>query len=176
MPKSTISINYSGNFDYDDFSKRMNAKVISHVLELRFTEVIREKEGGTYGVGVRLSTSKYPWENYNLRIKFDCDNEKADRLKKLVYQEIKNLLKEGPSQIDLDKAKKYFIKKREEGLKENSFWLSKIKNAYYYGSENIKLDDYNDFIEKLTIKSVKKTARKYIDTDKYVEVILMPEK
>jgi len=175
VPKSTISINYSGDFDYDDYFERINAKVISHVLELRFTEVIREKEGGTYGVRVRLSTSKYPWENYKLTIKFDCDNEKTEKLKKLVYEEIEKIVKEGPSQTDLDKAKKYFIKKREEGLKENRFWLGKIKNAYYYGSENIKLDDYNEIIDKITIKSVKKAAKKHIDTNKYVEVLLMPE-
>jgi len=175
VPKSTVSINYSGEFDYDDYFERMNAKVISHVLELRFTEVIREKEGGTYGVRVRLSTTKYPWENYKLTIKFDCDNEKAEKLKKLVYQEIEKIVKEGPSETNLDKAKKYFIKKREEGLKENRFWLGKIKNAYFYGSENIKLDDYNEIIDKITIKSVKKTAKKHIDTNKYVEVLLMPE-
>ena len=86
VPKSTVSINYSGEFDYDDYFKRINAKVISHVLELRFTEVIREKEGGTYGVRVRLSTIKYPWENYKLKIQFDCDNEKAKKLKKLVSE------------------------------------------------------------------------------------------
>ena len=175
VPKSTVSINYSGEFDYDDYFERMNAKVISHVLELRFTEVIREKEGGTYGVRVRLSTTKYPWEKYKLSIKFDCDNEKAEKLKKLVYQEIEKIVKEGPSETNLDKAKKYFIKKREEGLKENRFWLGKIKNAYFYGSENIKLDDYNEIIDKITIKSVKKTAKKHIDTNKYVEVLLMPE-
>jgi len=176
VPKSTVSINYSGKFDYDNYFERINAAIISHVLELRFTEVIREKEGGTYGVGVRLSTSKHPWENYSLRIKFDCDNEKADRLKTLVYEEIEKIVEEGPSQTNLDKAKKYFIKKREEGLKENNFWLSKIKNAFYYGSENVKLDDYAEIIEKVSIKSVKKTAKKYIDTDKYVEVLLMSEK
>jgi zinc protease len=175
VPKSTVTINYSGEFDYDDYFERINAKIIDHVLELRFTEVIREKEGGTYGVRVRLSTSKYPWENYNLTIKFDCDNEKAEKLKKLVYKEIEKIVKEGPSQTDLDKAKKYFVKKREEGLKENNFWLNKMKNAYYYGSENIKLDDYNEIIDKVTIKSVKKTAKKHIDPSKYVEVLLMPE-
>ncbi|OQX77197.1 MAG: hypothetical protein B6D64_08600 [Bacteroidetes bacterium 4484_276] len=175
VPKSTVSISYSGGFDYDDYFDRVNARVISHVLELRFTEVIREKEGGTYGVRVRLSTSKYPWENYKLKIQFDCDNEKAEKLKNLVYQEIEKIVKDGPSQTDLDKAKKYFIKKREEGLKENKFWLGKMKNAYLYGDENIKLDDYNEFIDKVTIKSVKKTAKKHIDPDKYVEVLLMPE-
>lgn len=176
VPKSTISINYSGKFDYDDYFERMNAKVISHVLELRFTEVIREKEGGTYGVRVRLSTTKYPWENYNLKIQFDCDNEKAEKLKKLVYQEIEKIVKEGPSQTDLDKAKKYFIKSREEGLKENNFWISKIKSGYFYGSENIKLKDFTEIINKITIKTVKKTAKKHIDLNKYVEVLLMPEK
>ncbi len=175
VPKSTVSINYSGEFDYDDYFERINARVISHVLELRFTEVIREKEGGTYGVRVRMSTAKYPWEKYKLKIQFDCDNEKAEKLKKLVYEEIERIVKEGPSQTDLDKAKKYFIKKREEGLKENKFWLSKMKNAYYYGNENIKLEDYKEFIDKVTIKSVKKTAKKHIDPNKYVEVLLMPE-
>ncbi len=175
VPKSTVSINYSGEFDYDDYFERMNAKIIDHVLELRFTEVIREKEGGTYGVSVRLSTAKYPWENYKLTIKFDCDNEKAEKLKKLVYKEIEKIVKEGPSETDLDKAKKYFVKKREEGMKENRFWLGKIKNSYFYGSENIKLDDYNEIIDKITIKSVKKTAKKHIDPDKFVEVLLMPE-
>jgi len=176
IPKNTIAITYNDEFDYNNYSARMNMEAISHILTLRYTDEIREKEGGSYGVGVRVVTNKYPWENYTLLVQFDCAPENSDKLKGIVYQEIEKIIKKGPSATDLDKAKKYFIKSREEKLKENNFWLRAIENSYANGENTVKLKDYNDIINKLTIKSVKKTAKKYIDLDKHVEVIMTPIK
>ncbi|MEA3505570.1 MAG: insulinase family protein, partial [Bacteroidota bacterium] len=174
IPKNTIGITYSKKIDYDNYAARMNMEAFSHILTLRYTEEIREKEGGSYGVYVKTSVKKYPWENCSLLIQFDCAPEKSDKLKSIAYREIAKIIEEGPSETDLDKAKKYFLKSREEQLKENSFWLNKIEMTYSHGKKTVKLEDYNEIINNLSIKSVKKAAKKYIDMDRHVEVVMTP--
>ena len=49
---------------------------------------IREKEGGTYGVGVQAGSSKEPYESYSMTMSFDCDPDKAEHLKSLIYAEM----------------------------------------------------------------------------------------
>ena len=57
-------------------------------MNLRYTENIREKEGGTYGVTVKPSFTRIPDVRYGLDIRFNCDPAKADHLKELALKEL----------------------------------------------------------------------------------------
>lgn len=77
--------------------------VITSILDLRYTDNIREKEGGTYDVSVRPRASRLPKGKLSVLISFNCDPEKADNLKSLVYKEIDEFIKNGSTQEELDK-------------------------------------------------------------------------
>ncbi len=94
VPKGTVHITYTGNYDYDDFQTRMNLSALVDILEIRYVETIREEEGGTYGAAVFESQEKYPYENYSVTIFFDCDPKNVDHLKQIVYNEIEKLKKD----------------------------------------------------------------------------------
>ncbi|MCG8581309.1 MAG: insulinase family protein, partial [Bacteroidales bacterium] len=119
-PKATVQIFYNSELDYTP-ENRIGLSFISAVLRLRYTESIREKEGGTYGVGVNASTSHYPKSKGTVAIQFDCDPDRANDLIPLVYAEIDKLIKAGATTEDLDKTRKNILKSRAESKEQNSY-------------------------------------------------------
>ncbi len=170
-PRTSVFVNYSGKANYSAHDHVM-AAAIRHILELRYIESIREKEGGTYSVRTGLSLDKLPEPSYNLNISFDTDPLKADKLIGIVHQEIQNLLQNGPSETDLQKAKEYFIKQRQEDMKENTWWNSILQDFYFRNVDYV--NTYEKEVNALTTKDVHAYAKSlFADPDK-VSIIMRP--
>ena len=173
VSKSTVFINMNGNFDYD-LEHRILLQTIKHVLQIVYTERIREDEGGSYGASVWAVTSEYPVEDFGLNIAFDCDAEKAEKLKGIVYEEIDNMIKTGPSEENLNKAKENFLKNRENSLKENSFWLNAIIADEKHDENNLDDEAYTELVKSMTIEKVRKAAEQYLTQGNVIEIRMIP--
>ena len=152
----------------------MNLSALCDILDIRYTETVREEEGGTYGVGVRLSQSQYPYENYKVRVQFDCDPDNAEKLKNIIYQEIDKIQAEGPEAKDLSNVKENKLKVYQENLKKNRYWLGKLQNLDYDNTDVSQLLEYEKYVENITSESVQNAAKAYFGNN-VVEIILMPE-
>ncbi len=173
-PKATVQIFYDNELDYTP-ENRIGMSFIQSVLTLRYTESIREKEGGTYGVGVRASTNKNPKSEGNVSIQFDCDPDRANDLIPLVYAEIENMIKMGASQEDIDKTRMNFLKGRAESKEQNSYWMNNIY-GYYVDGVNMNLaENYEDVIENMSAKEIKKLAKKFFKKADKIEVVFVPQ-
>jgi len=82
---------------------------------------------------------------------------------------------EGPTEVDLGKVKETLIRDRETRIKENSFWISSLQNHYLFGDKLLSLDEFKTFINSFTGKDIQAIAKKYINTESYVEVALTPK-
>ncbi len=173
VKKNSIFINFNGDFEYT-YENRILMQAIKHILDIRYTESVREDEGGTYGVGIRASTSEYPTEEFALNINFDCGPENSDKLKAIIYKEIDDMIKNGPSEVDLNKAKENFIKRRENALKENSFWLNSIVFNLKHDENVLDHEKYYEMVNSLTVDKVKAAAEKYLTQGNIVEIIMTP--
>lgn len=173
VSKATVSINFNSPYDYDNTMRRMELSALCDILDIRYTETIREEEGGTYGVRVSESQIHYPWEHYSVLISFDCDPDNADNLKAIVFAEIEKLKMVGPEAKDLQAVKENLLKSRAERLEENSFWLSSIKSLDYNQSDTKVFMDYDNMVNSMSIENLKDAANILFDAD-YIEVVLMP--
>jgi zinc protease len=174
VPKSTVSITYHGEYDFDNFQERMELSALCDILDVRYVETVREEQGGTYGVGVNPSQQKYPYGHYSVSINFDCDPKNADKLKQIIYDEIELLKAEGPKAKDLNGVKENKIKQYKENLKKNQYWLNALKNMDYLGTDTDIVFNYEDYVNDLTAESLQAAAKKFFGND-IVEVILAPE-
>ena len=96
-PKATVITSFSKEMK-TSIHDNLCLNILKGVLDQRYMTNIREKEGGTYGVAVQSGSSKEPYESYSMSMSFDCDPDKAEHLKSLIYAEIDKLMKEGPTQ------------------------------------------------------------------------------
>lgn len=172
--KSSVFINYNDSFKYSHENK-IALDIFRYILDIRYTESIREEEGGTYGVGIGTQKLHYPEEEFNLRMQFDCDPEKADYLASLIYVEVDKFIEEGPTQVDLDKARENLLKVRGENLRQNRFWQSAIRSYYYDNEDVVSEQNFNDILKNFTVESLKKIANDLFSNANKIEIIMKPK-
>lgn len=168
-PKASVLALYNGNCAYN-LTNDIQMDMLSQVLNLLYTENVREKEGGTYGVGVFGKLEKYPTEKFALQIVFDTDPAKKDKMVGIVLNEIDNFVKEGPSATDLAKVKEFMLKKYKEDTKENSYWVNVLDEYLYTGAD--LSTGYEDIINKITAKDLQEFAKKLFSQNNRIEVIM----
>ena len=174
VPKATVVISYSASEKYVP-SNYLTMNVLRGILDLIYTDKVREEEGGTYGVSINASSEKRPAEKSNLLIAFECDPERASELKDIIYKELQNIASNGPSQVNLDKTVSNMLKDREENLQHNNYWANTIRNYYLTGIDNNDDRNFADILNKITTKDIKKAVKNYLDKADLLELVFVPE-
>jgi len=169
-PKASIMAFYSGNCAYNSRNMIMMS-MIDQILDLIYTEKVREDEGGTYGVYANGGISKYPKEEFTLQIVFETDPGKKEKLMEIVYGELNELTKNGPSEVNLNKVKEYMLKKHNEDLKENGYWLGAIDEYLFTGVDEMK--DYETIVNSITMGDIQKFASQLISQGNRLEVSMV---
>lgn len=171
VKKASNFIMYSASMPFN-MTNRTAVTAIGSILNMRYLESIREKEGGSYGVGVRGSISNTPIHEATLLMQFDTDPEKQAKLMGIIHSEVKEIVANGPRKDDLQKVKENMLKKYTEDLAENSWWDGAIVR-YYQDKLNL-VDDYKAAVEALTPELVKSTLKQITDQGNVIEVVMKP--
>ena len=173
-PKSTVVTKFSKDMKYSVYNNLCN-NVLEGVLELRYTENIREKEGGTYGVSVNAGAVRQPYQNYSMTMVFDCDPERAAHLKSLVYAETEKMMQEGPTAEEIHKVISNLKKNYEQSKLHNSYWLNSIYSEYVSG---IKFDPagYEKMMDKISPKDIQKFAQSLFKSADVIDIVFQPKK
>ncbi len=174
-PKSMVNISFTGEMPYDK-KEAYQLNSLIQALNIKLIEEIREKRSGVYGIGANANVSKYPYEHYSIRISFPCAPENVESLTKAVFDEIRKIQADGPTEKDLMKVKETQRREMETNLKQNQYWLRGLERAYFFGQDPTDIVTYEESIEKLAADDLKETANKYFNFDQYVQVVLYPEK
>jgi zinc protease len=81
---------------------------------------------------------------------------------------------EGPTADEVQKVKEQERRGRETNLQENNYWASQLVYADQSGSDPRFLVDFG-LIEGVTGEELTRGARRWLNTDRYVQVVLLPE-
>jgi zinc protease len=152
----------------------LNMEMIGRILSTRYLESIREREGGSYGVGCGGWMDRLPVSRAVLVMQFDTDPEKQERLMQIIHEEVQTIVKDGPLATDLQKEKESMLKDHQENLEKNWWWRSTIEGNLKYGENN--LTDYVPAVERITAESVQSMLRKLVEAGNMFEVVMFPEK
>jgi zinc protease len=170
-PKVTCYIIYNGDMKFTRKSQ-LTMQVLSDVMDIVYTEKIREDEGGTYGVGVNGNLSLLPKESFMFLIGFDTNKEMYEKLIGIALAELQNVANNGPRPEDLKKVKEFLVKKHSEDLESNRYWMNSIVTQEQYGYN--PMQDYNDIINGITAEDVANMAKAVLKGYKK-EVVQIPE-
>lgn len=166
-PKATVLIINNGQCAYTEKNQIMMS-MLSQILNIKYTETVREKEGGTYGVSVFGQLIKYPKEKAVLQIYFDTDPAKREKMTEIILNELRQFMQDGPTLDNLNKVKEFMLKKHKENEKENSYWLS-ILDEYYW--EHLDMNtDYNTIVNNINAKDLQEFAKALFSQNNRIEV------
>ncbi len=157
--------------------ERLTVDLLAEMVQIRTTEVIREKMGETY--------SPYGTASYNLDFDgavewmffFQCSPDNCVSVENAAIDIIKKMTKKKIDEKTLNKAKLQMIKNRETSTQNNGFWLNQIYGSYYYNeSRDANITDYEAVINSITAKDIQAMAKKYFDLKHYAVGNLKPAK
>lgn len=168
-PTATIVFLYSGKAPYT-LKNDILLSFATQVLDMVYTEEVREKEGGTYGVNCFGDLQKYPKEQLLLQIVFQTDPAKKDKLAGIVVDELKKLAAEGPLDVHLQKVKEYMLKKYADNQKENGYWMNNLNDYFYYGMD--MTEGYTDIVNSITAKDIQKFVSDLLKQGNEIEVTM----
>jgi zinc protease len=171
--KASNFILYNASLPYN-VQTRTLMTAIGNILSMRYLESIREKEGGSYGVGVRGAMSNLPVPEATLLMQFDTDPEKQEKLMGIIHAEVAEIVKNGPRPEDVQKVKENMLKKIDEDLAENSWWESAIVRLY---QDKLNLvTDYKASVDAINPLLIQETLKKVTEQGNVLEVVMLPAK
>ena len=151
----------------------LNMEVIGRVLNIRYLESVREREGGSYGVGTAGYLRRTPVPCAVLLMQFDTDPAKQEKLISIIHEEVQTIVKDGPREDDLQKAKESMLKDFAEDLEKNNWWVDALEEYYRYHIDLVA--DYEEAVKSITAETVQSTLKQLVNSGNMFEVVMMPE-
>ena len=147
------------------------------LLNIRLREVVREDNGGSYGVGVEGGIDGYPERFYWVEVGFGCEPKREEELSAAVLDTIKQIQKDGVSDDNIQKLREAYRREHETNLRNNWWWLNRINavSIFTYQPSWI-ISDTDTVCSWITSENLQEAAKKYLNTDVYAAVYLKPEK
>lgn len=174
-PKSQTSLTFHGPFVYDQ-TQRVTIRAMADVLQTRLREALREELGGTYSVNVAAGYERIPRSEYSVSIGFGSDPANADALAARVFEEIARFKADGPTDTQVRDVRAALLRDFETNVRQNTYVLSQLVFKYQVGEAPETLLEVPTYYEALTPAALQAAARTYLDTSRYVKVVLLPEK
>ena len=162
-----------------DFSKaRYNLRnslafdLALNALGVVLMEEIREKEGGTYGIGAYGSLSEGPKGRRQayMQIYYQTSPDKYEYLNGRVREIVAQFAKEGPSAENLSKGKEFYAKKHKENIAENSYWASVLDELLETGIDLSA--NYEAVLESITAEEVRACFASMLKAGNHSEIIM----
>ena len=170
-PKSSVLQFYSAYMPVNT-KTNVTLSVAKYILDMIYTKSIREEQGGTYGVGVSMAGHRSPQKRAIIQVQFDTNPEQAETLCAIAKEQLYKFAQNGPTEEELSMAIENLKKNLPESRINNRYWMSVLDSWDEYGIDYDK--EYEDAINSVTAKDVKKLLKKILKQKNMIEFKSMP--
>jgi zinc protease len=157
-------------------NEQARVEAATEVLEIRLRDVLREELGETYGVSVGSAQPLPQRGAGRIVISFGSAPENVDKMVERIFQEVRQLQKEGPSEDLTTRAKESARREHETLLKENGFWLGRLQSAKLLDRDPLLILKRMERIDAISPVVLHEIFKKYFPMDRNTVVTLVPEK
>ena len=171
-PLANVSVFYTANVPFSP-KNDLVLDMLTRVLQIAYTDSVREEKGGTYGVAVSFNLEKEDNPNALLRISYKSDPKRYEELNPVIYKQLLNIADHGPVASSMDKVKKYLKKQYGQMAITNDYWSYVI---WHQLDDDADFDkDYCKMVDNLTASDVQKMAKELLKQNHRVEVTMLSE-
>src|SRR5574344_6155 len=170
--RTLVNIDLFATMKYDMMNS-IASKFLASILRDRYIKTIREEKGGSYHVGVRSDFNQKPYNYLVCNVEFETNPKMVDELIDCVWDEFKDIAKNGPTDKEIENIKKFYYK------------ISEQQNKEYRQAVNIIIaqmdgDTYINNLDKRAIdsvnaKAVQKIAKELLNQKSIKTMIFEPE-
>ena len=169
VPQATYLQVMDGDIEYN-LKNELSFDFAGQILDIIYTEEIREKEGGTYGVSVMSQINRVPKNRATMQIVFQCDPDRREYLGGRVKEILAQFAEEGPSEENLAKVKEVTLKRYQESLRDNGYWTSQLIHWIDSGKDNVT--DFEQTVNGITAEDVRLAVKNLIAQGNDIEIVM----
>jgi zinc protease len=176
-PKSLVQFIFHGPDLYNPDTAYLLQSLID-IARIELREELREEEGGVYGVAIGGGQTKYPIEQYSIRINYNVDPPRTQELDDACLAVVRKLKTE-IDPADILKITEAQRQGRIKDLQLNQFWMNNFVNSWINGTElaqAVQMETLEKRIATLSPEVLMKAARKYFDEKNLISLVMYPEK
>ena len=155
-PQSFIGQIWSGKQELT-LKNNLVAQTLGQVLTARYLESIREKGGMAYTVQAMGGINRTVDDRYTLLIVCPVKPEKADSALLLMQQDLDDIVRNGVTDAELDKVKKYELKTYDDSQRLNAYWQNAAKETVEW--DNDPVTGFKDAVNAITPADVQAFVR-----------------
>ena len=171
-PLANVSVFVTGNVPFSP-KNDLTLDMLTRVLQIAYTDSVREEKGGTYGVSVSFSLEKEEDPNALVRISYKSDPKRYDELNPIIYKQLQNIADNGPVASSMDKVKKYLKKQYGQMAITNDYWSYVIWHELDDEADFDK--DYCKMVDAISGEDVQKMAKLLLQQKQRIEVTMLSE-
>ncbi|HKK49638.1 MAG TPA: hypothetical protein VJ932_11120, partial [Alkalispirochaeta sp.] len=108
-------------------------------------------------------------------IGFGLDPERVPELRERALEIIRELAAEIPSDDYIARVQAQQRDQYQQGLQENDYWLSVLQFSVQHNRDLSQILRYPELVDSLTAEEVQETARRYLNPNRRIELLLLPE-
>ena len=174
-PQATAAAGFAGSEGRNTFDTR-GLHLAANVLDSRLVKRIREELAWVYSIHVYNRPGWVYPDAGMFASGAPCDPNNADKLADEIHAMFQEFAEKGPTEEELDNAKKQIANNLDEDMKEPRYWWSVLAHFDLHGrnldDEKGKVEDY----QRYTAAQVRDVFRKYYQTTRQFRVTAIPSK
>jgi zinc protease len=176
VARTTTTLVFDGLMPSDPdayLRERKRITTLQLIVNRRLREVLREKLGGTYGVGVVAHFYASPKEHYQLVIHFDAAPERADTLVSVMLANLDSIRSTGATPQELTTVATIEQRTLESARQTNAYWMSALQQSERLG---VSIDHLTKPAPwHSTPEDIRNAAQRYMPLSAYVLVTYLPK-
>ncbi len=171
-PLANVSVYHMADVEFSP-KNDLVLDFLCRVLQIAYTDSVREEKGGTYGVSVSFDLDKEDVPNTTLSISYKADPQRYDELNPIIYKQLENIANFGPEKTSMQKVREYLVKQYDQAAITNDYWSYIIWHEIEDGADFDK--DYKQLVQQTTSEDVQQMAKKILDAKRCIEVTMLSE-
>ena len=170
-PKSTTIQVYNAPMTYSQ-DNVVALDVARYILNMRYTNSLREDEGGTYGASTAGTLEREPRQEALFQVYFDSRPSVTDRLRELAINDMKALAESGPTAEEMNQAVLNLKKNIPENRQRNAYWRGCLEDFLRYGDDRDAA--YEAAVNSITAEKVRSVMQQIVSSGNIIEVVMKP--
>lgn len=172
-PKAIVLAGFVG-CEERNTSDRRALTLASRILTDRFIKRIREDEQLVYGIGCQSQPARTIPGLGMIFGAAPTDPQNGDKLAETVLEMMRDFATKGPSEDEVETAKKQVMTDLDTRMKEPDFWFAQMREMTYRHHPLEELKELPDAYKVFDADKLKAVAAKYMTDDRAIRLVVIP--
>ena len=172
--RTIVRLLFTNDRPHFSIEDRYIAEAMSSILSLMLWENVRERLNGVYYIDSWFTIEAIPTPQIALNIALECDPHRVDELIDEIYVQLNHLLNNTFEDRFFNIYRDTARQSLETDSRNNEWWLYKLMDCLLYDWDFGDIMTLPYLLESGTREDIVDFARKYLDLEKSLRIVLLP--